>query len=303
MRVLIVFNPISGTGRSAATSREFARALRHAGHDAFELASERGAAEGWLDPFLVGRDLLVVVGGDGAVRNACASARRRDVPLYQVPSGTENLFAREMGMDRSTSTLIRAMERRTIARIDLGDINGQPFMLMASLGFDARVVSDLASRRNGAITHWAYAGPCIRQFAAWRPGRTIVRVNGDRIDGDQPGFVIVANCRQYGWRLNPASQATMTDGRLDAVFFPCSSRMRLLHWIIQCRRQRHLEGGAAIYRTGTRIEIECERDERVQIDGDSIPRAALRGQPGRPHLEIAVRPAAVPVLMPASGPR
>jgi len=298
MRVRVVFNPIAGAGQSAVESRRIVAALRDAGHDASERPSEQGDGAAWLDPLLADTTLLVVVGGDGAVRGACAAASRCSVPLYQFPCGTENLFAREMGMDRSLATLLRSIERGRVDRVDLGEADGEPFVLMASLGFDARVVADLARSRDGSITRWSYARPLLRQLGRWQGGRMTVRVDGERIDGDQPGFVVVANCRQYGWRLNPANRATMRDGLLDAVFFPCASRVQLVHWMVKCRLQRHLDGGRAVYRTGAKVQIEPEHAEPMQVDGDPFPGPVVR--PCRPsRVEIAVRPSALPVLMPA----
>ena len=50
------------------------------------------------DAFIENKDAVVVVGGDGTLQSMTSAARRAGTPLYHAPFGTENLFARELGM-------------------------------------------------------------------------------------------------------------------------------------------------------------------------------------------------------------
>src|SRR5262245_65799244 len=94
-----------------------AEQLRSAGHVVQVEPTRLEAPKQWLDGLLAGVQLLVVSGGDGAVRLAAGSAHRTGVPLYQIPRGTENLFAREFGMDRRPTTLLRALERFDVRHV------------------------------------------------------------------------------------------------------------------------------------------------------------------------------------------
>ena len=73
MRVMTLYNPIAGAGRAAKAGRAVRDALRGAGHEARLTETSLGPQRQWLDPQMSGVDLIVVVGGDGAMRLETAS--------------------------------------------------------------------------------------------------------------------------------------------------------------------------------------------------------------------------------------
>ncbi|UCD74450.1 MAG: hypothetical protein JSV91_11750 [Phycisphaerales bacterium] len=317
MKVLVLYNPISGAGRSELDARSLAQRLDAAGHAVALAETQPEPGEGWLADELAGCKLLVVVGGDGAVRMAGQPAARTDTPIYQYPGGTENLFAREFGMDRSAETLLRAIDRFRIRRVDVGEAEGRPFLLMASVGYDAGVVDDLARRRGRSISHLSYLGPMLRQFLRWRPPRLEVLIDGERLDthdqppgGDQAaaagmqGWVIVANSRQYAARLNPAPMADMSDGLLDVVYVPLRSRLGLLPRMAYYRLGWQDRDSAVVRRRGRTVELRMDPPQFLQLDGDppgpaggfAADRAEVPGRVG--CVRISLQPKALPVLIP-----
>ena len=305
-RILVLCNPISGAGRAMMIGQSISRCLTDAGHEVHVCETRLEPPERWLDTSLRGIDALVVAGGDGAVRLAAASAVRTGTPIYQVPCGTENLFAREFGMTRNAEALCRAVEKFATRRVDVGVANGRIFLLMASVGFDADVVHDLASRRGSSISHFSYVAPIVSQLWRWHPPRLDIDIDGERLVEGQPGFVVIGNCRQYGWRLNPAGRAAMDDGLLDVVFFPACSRRELIAWAIRCRRQRHLQHPRLVYQRGRSVSIASPAPQRFQLDGDPPDVSRELGQsdaraesPRSPFkLEISLKPASLAVLIP-----
>ncbi len=229
MNIVVLYNPIAGAGKAGAVARRIGEAVDQAGRHVVLAETRIDAADDWLDRQLAEAGALVVVGGDGAVRLAAEPAIRTQTPLYHFPSGTENLFSREFGMDRRVQTLLRALERNEPRLVDVGVVNGRTFLLMVSVGYDAEVVHDLAGRRGSSISHWSYLGPSIRQLRSWRPSRLAVTVDGERIDLGRQGAVVVANSRQYAWRLDPAQRAVMSDGLLDVLFFRWRPKPSLWH--------------------------------------------------------------------------
>lgn len=300
VNVAVVYNPIAGAGKAAAAAQRIGEAVDRVGLQVVLAETRIDAADDWLDGQLAEARALVVVGGDGAVRLAAEPAIRTRTPLYHFPYGTENLFSREFGMDRRVQTLLGALERNEPRLVDVGVVNGRTFLLMVSVGYDAEVVHDLAGRRGSSISHWSYLGPSIRQLRAWRPPRLAVTVDGERIDLGRQGAVIVANSRQYAWRLDPAQRAVMSDGLLDVLFLPMESKAQLVSWIIKCRLRRHLADRRLVYKRGSVIEIGDDRPPRYQLDGDPPPAADNPPgvEPVNTPLQISVRPSVLPVLVP-----
>ncbi len=295
MRIAILFNPVAGAGRAAGAAPRLEACLKAAGHETQVAETESGPPDDeslrrLAEPVAV----LVVVGGDGAVRLAARAAVRTVTPIYNLPYGTENLFAREFSMTRRAGRLLAALRRFQVRRVDVGTANGETFLLMASLGYDAAVVAGLAARRGPAISRWSYARPLLRQLREWRPPSIELIVDGRR-EASGPGTAIVANCRQYAWRLNPARRADMSDGKLDAVFFPLRSTAGLLGWAAKCGLRRHLADRRLVYRVGQRVEIVSDRPEPFQLDGDPPPPGV---QPVTRKLRLEVEAQVLPVLVP-----
>ena len=293
MRILILFNPVAGAGKGAAAARRIRTWLRRAGYET--VGAETG--EDPPDDLLAEAGAAVVVGGDGALRQAAEAAIRTGTPIYHFPCGTVNLFARELGMDRRRQTLLRALERRQPQRVDAGVANGRLFLLMASLGYDAEVVHDLAGHRGASISHGSYLLPMARRLRAWQPPRLEITLDGLPLEkggtGGSRGYVIVANCRRYMWRLNPAGRAVMADGRLDVLFFPLRSKSELVGWTLRCLARRHLDDPRLVYRQARNVKITSDRPQRIQLDGDPL----AGGAPMR-ELRVSVQPGALRVLMP-----
>jgi diacylglycerol kinase (ATP) len=310
MRVLVLYNPVSGAGKAGVAGRALFTQLRDAGHEPVLMETRLLPTQHWLDAELAACEALVVVGGDGAIRLAAAAAARTRTPIYQYPFGTENLFAREFGMDRSLQTLLGALAEVRVIRADLGTANGRDFLLMASVGFDANVVHDLSRRRTGGITHLSYAMPIVRQLAAYQPPCVSVMVDEHPVEliQQRSGWIVVSNCRQYGARLDPSPHADMTDGLLDITFLPVCTRRRLLSTMLRYRFGRQLRDASAVRVRGRSVEIRTTRPGWFQLDGDppgptppTDEAPEIDGDLGDGrifHLIIQLHPGTLPVLCP-----
>lgn len=249
-------------------------------------------------------DGLIVVGGDGTMRLAAPLAMRLGAPVALFPFGTENLFARQYGMERNVQTIVSLVTGGRSRAVDVGVVNGEVFLMMVSIGLDAEVVHDLAARRRGPISHASYIMPILRAAWGWRPTRLAVTVDGSPLDLTAPGMLVIANTRQYAGRLDPASTAVDDDGLLDVVYIPVGGRWGVVRRVIQCWRRRLLEAKGVTHARGRAIRVEAEEPVPFQIDGDPALSgrgdAAGRTVPLTTPLKIDVRPGALRVFCPPS---
>lgn len=293
MPVAIVFNPISGAGRALAAAQRLRTGLEADGLEVELLPTEWGPAEAWLRPRLVpGLRAIVVAGGDGALRMVAPEAVRAGLPVWHAPCGTENLFARAYGMTTDPHDVVGALVARRTTRVDLGRVNGEPFVLMASVGFDAEVVHELSRNRRGSISHLSYLPPILRLLGSWRASGVVWEIDGEA-ETLGPGLVVVGNHRDYGVRLNPACEARPDDGLLDAVHIPVERALGLLPWAALLRTGLHARHPAVRMRRGRRVRIWLDPAAGVQCDGDAV----LGG--GQRFLDLGVEPQALEVLLPA----
>ncbi|MFF5933438.1 diacylglycerol/lipid kinase family protein [Streptomyces sp. NPDC012508] len=88
-----------------------------------------------------GADLLGVAGGDGTQAKVAAVAAEHDVAFMVIPAGTRNHFAMDLGLDRTDpSRTLGALTDGEELHVDLGSVDGLPFVNTVSFGVYARVV-------------------------------------------------------------------------------------------------------------------------------------------------------------------
>jgi diacylglycerol kinase family enzyme len=294
-QIAIVANPVSGSGRSRTVAKTLEEELMKAGLDTRLIWTEPRDSATWLDAAAEGASVMLVVGGDGTVRLVADGAERMGIPLWQVPCGTENLLARSLGMSADVSTILTAIDRGQVARLDLARANGTPCLLMATCGFDAAVVHDLAGRRGKTIRHWNYLPCMFRQFVRWSPVNMTLELDGSTVRRDVPGWCFICNCKEYGARFNPAPDADMTDGLLDVLFLPTGTRWQLLQWMHRVRRGRYLGSRGVLFARAKHVRLQIEPAAAWQVDGDRPPEQAI---PVSDHLEVICHSAKLPILLP-----
>lgn len=142
LRPFLVMNPRSGGGkvvrfdlqrRAEELGAEVAL-LDHPHTDVTALARDAVAR---------GADLLGAAGGDGTQALVAQVAADAGLPFLVISAGTRNHFALDLGLDREDPARgLTALVDGVEARIDLGQINGRPFVNNASFGAYAEVVDD-----------------------------------------------------------------------------------------------------------------------------------------------------------------
>jgi diacylglycerol kinase (ATP) len=240
------------------------RSLEHA----CELAAGAGADDNC--------SMVVVVGGDGTVREVVHGLVGRDKALLIVPGGTENLLANELGLDRSLRTLIRTFEAGFTRTLDVGNANGKYFTSIAGFGFDGEVVKAVSRNRVGHITYFDYFWPLWRTFWRYRFDSMAVEADGEQIF-DGPGLVFVGNISRYALGLNILGRADYSDGLLDVCIYKCAGKAHLIKHSAATVLKRHFNCRDVVYRQGKDITVSSRKpDLAVEIDGDPGPAVPVK---------------------------
>ncbi len=243
-------------------------------------------------------DVLCVLGGDGTIHHALGDLVESGAALYHYPMGTENLFAREFGHRADPDALLTAIDAWEIGTIDLGLCEGALFAVMASVGPDASIIHRVHAHRRGRISRASYLVPVLHELARPCLPKIWLRVDGHQVLAGVRGLAVAANCRHYGFRLNPAPDARMDDGLLDIVFLPISDSLHGLTLALACRRGTHLARAGIVHERGKCIEIGTNQASPCwQADGEmggtSVP---ARGERMLSTIRLEVRPGCARVL-------
>jgi YegS/Rv2252/BmrU family lipid kinase len=290
--IAYIVNPKSGASSSKLVGRQFERYLAARGYKlkVSLTASLEDACEFATDA-AVDYDcaMVVVVGGDGTVREVAHGLEGSDKPLLVVPCGTENLLANELGFDEGLVAIIRAFEGGVIRPLDLGSANGRCFTSIAGFGFDGHVVKRVSEQRKGHIDYFDYFWPLWRTFWNYKFDPMRVEVDSEEVF-DGRGLAFVGNISRYALGVQILHHADFSDGLLDVCIYRCSSRMHLLKHSFMTILKQHAFSADVIYRKGKSIRVSSEAtDILTEIDGDPGPALPI---------QIDVIPQAVNCLVP-----
>lgn len=288
--ILVIINPISGYARSRELPLALWRRLRREGFDIHvHLTTGPGDAYAFTAAHVRQFDLALVAGGDGTVRDVVSAAAAAGVRTTILPTGTENVFAKEMGINADLDRIVRTVRDGTTIALDLGSINNRPFLMLSGVGFDAEVLLNLNAFRTGNITHLTYFWPIWRTFWEYAFHPVTVEADGEVVVEDCPALVFVSNIRRYAVGLRICDRADYQDGLLDVCIYRCDHQFPLLAHAWRTAWRRHLARNNVIYRQAKRITVTSAFPVPYQTDGDPA---------GRLPAEYAVLPGAVKLLVP-----
>lgn len=213
-------------------------------------------------------DAVVAAGGDGTIRQIAAELIGSPVLLAIVPGGTGNVLANEIGLQRTPEAVAAMLLAGPTLPVTVGRANGEPFLLMASAGLDARVLQQLDPALKSRIGKAAY-GPATMRALMHPPDSLRVRIDETT---HHATWAIIANARHYGGAFVLTRATNVTQRGLVAVLFKSPSRARLLSQLLSLARGR-LEPRAA--RVGDVVLVPCDHavitsdaEAPTQLDGD-----------------------------------
>jgi diacylglycerol kinase (ATP) len=289
-RAIVLLNPRSRSGSSVSVGR-----LLEPFHDA-GWSAELWAGHGidWTYAAAVrartrGVDAIFGAGGDGMLAQILPAVLDSDVALGVVPLGTGNVWARELRLPLNPRGAIAAQLGRPAARVDVGVANGRPFLVIASVGMDARIV-ELVESDSGAKALGQLAYPLAGLALASGMRGTPTRI---WLDDDEPVELIllagmVTNCRLYGGLVPLVSQARIDDGQLDVVLFVGGGPLEATVHAARVLAGWHRDSSGVVMRKVSRVRFEALGQKMpIQADGDLL---------GNTPLEVTVRPGALLAL-------
>ncbi len=291
---LVIFNPTAGPRRRQRL-RAVLKSLR--AQDVSVTVCETAAAGDAerIARGATGYRTVVAAGGDGTINEVLNGlrARKDDCVLGIIPLGTANVLARELGIDaRSAEKIAAPIVAEARRAITVGTANGRSFAMMAGVGFDAHVVSNVDLRVKRRVGKFAYVLASLLELVAYRPRTYEVEIDGHC---DTASSVVIANGHFYGGPYVVSRDASLDDPQLHVCLFRGTGRwnaVRYLWGLVSGRLDRFPDFDVI---PATRLKVRpgdrCDRVEPVQGDGDIVATLPVEVSIAGGGLEV-VRPAA-----------
>ncbi len=215
-KIRILVNPISGSGRRKRALRMIERHLDRERFEYSVIRTEyhRHAIELTQQAIDDGCHAVVIVGGDGSVNQVGETLAGTDVALGIIPSGSGNGLARSLNVSMYPKKAVENLNAFNLRTIDTGLANGNPFMNMAGVGFDAAVAKGFHKARLRGL--FKYFLMCLKVLFTYRLQTYTVVADGREFER-RAYFISMANSPQFGNDVLVAPKALVDDGMLDAV--------------------------------------------------------------------------------------
>lgn len=239
-------------------------------------------------------DVVLVAGGDGTVRAVAGAVAGSDVPLAIVPSGTGNLFARNLRLPLDPELMVAAAFGENITKTDVGlaritreggDVEEHAFVVMAGIGLDAAMIANTRPRLKKHVGWMAYVDGAARALPGAKPFRVIYALDEQRLHTARVQSVLFANCGQLPAGIALIPDASLDDGLLDIMviqptgWFGWLGVWRKVWWDNSVLRrfragrrvlERRGRDTSIHYLRGGSMEVAATAPRPIELDGDAF---------------------------------
>jgi diacylglycerol kinase family enzyme len=233
---------------------------------------------------------VVAAGGDGTLNAVAQAALAADRPFGAIALGTFNYFAREQALPLEPEAATRAVLSPQLRPVQVGLVNGRPFLVNASLGLYPQLLEDREQfkarfGRRRVIALLAALGTLVR--ADTRLALEIETADTRRVL--RTAALVVGNNRLQLEQLGLPEAPVVDHGLLVAMFVRPTGTAALL-WLLARAFAGQLDGTREVERLAIRrlqVSLAGARRRaplRVALDGETL----LMPQPLT--FEVAPRP-------------
>lgn len=219
-------------------------------------------------------DIALVAGGDGTINEAIQGLVGSPVKLGILPVGTANVLARELKIPLNYQQALEYLPIARTIKMDVGKVNHHYFVLMAGIGFDAQVVTEVNSKIKNIAGAAAFYLSSVKTIMNHKPTRvkmTLIDEKGNKKTLSRSIMqIFISNAETYGTNFIIAEQARFDDGLLE-VHVVNSKRLRdSIYSLALFAIKKHKEWVELEHYRITKMTIKSKTPCAIQVDGDPI---------------------------------
>ncbi len=292
MRILLIYNPASGSGTFKNNLDGIIEAVQKKG---YYLVPYRAGSKEALEEMLSTADInsfnrVWIAGGDGTIHQVINVLLGLDckIPIGIYPVGTANDFARYFNFPDSIKDMTEILLRDNYTFCDIGVANGHHFLNVASLGslIDVSQKTDKNVKQSFGV--FAYYLKGAEELSHLKPVKVNIRSKEVNIDCEAY-FILIMNGRSAGGFKRIAPLASLSDGLLDVCIFKKCPIIELLPLIIKVANGEHAESLYVDYFQTAEMTIDCNEAVGTDMDGEKGFEFPLRVSVAPGRLKIITR--------------
>tara|TARA_B100000686_G_C16800052_1_gene985269 strand:+ start:1169 stop:2032 length:864 start_codon:yes stop_codon:yes gene_type:complete len=209
---------------------------------------------------------IAVAGGDGTINAVIESILSADIELGIFPTGTMNLFAREIGLPlNNLKECWEVIKQGKKNKVDVFKAGDSIFVQVAGVGYDAKIIEETSWENKKKFGRFSYL---ISAFSVANQDPPVIKVipeSGEIIEG---AFVLIGNGALYGPALKLFPEASNDDRLLDVMVFKNQSPTDILRYVSGITFGRMEKTKGIEYVKASRVKVESDTEVPFEVDGE-----------------------------------
>ncbi len=272
--VHFLYNPTSNCSVNSEEALESAKSLFENEEITAESLLEIEDLKAYFDT-LSENDKVVVLGGDGTLNVFCNKLRGYEIKneIYLFKAGTGNDFLRDVCGDKFEETKVLQINKY-IENLPVVTVNGEEYLFVNNVGFgiDGKVCTaaeDLKAKGKKSINYTTLAIKLL--LTNYKPNGATVTVDGKSRKYKRVWMSPVMNGLYYGGGMMPTPNQDRKSNEVSVCTIHSTNPLQTLIIFPSIFKGEHVKHTKKVVNlSGKEIEVEFDKPQDVQIDGETI---------------------------------
>ena len=223
-KICIIFNPKAGSSKLAKLNKIIAELNKNNIVTLFETTAA-GDATNIARTESAHFDIVVAAGGDGTI-NEVVNGIDPNTPLAIIPMGTANIVAIEAGISNNSKAICAAINQGKTKRAYVSTINNKKFILMAGIGYDAKVVNNINPKLKKIFGKLIFAIEGLKQFFKLKEFNITITSNNQT---HYANWVLITNAKHYAGPHSITKRTNIFNEDLICYLFQDLTKLSFLY--------------------------------------------------------------------------
>ncbi|MCY0878316.1 MAG: diacylglycerol kinase family lipid kinase [Firmicutes bacterium] len=216
-------------------------------------------------------DLTVVsLGGDGTHHEVINGLMPEGKAIFAIlPAGTGNDFVRALDYPHTPREMLEVALHGPLRMLDLGQVNGQFFLTVSGVGFDAEVAGWVNQHEKHGSGTWIFLRAILRHLVSYRAQPMTVHAAGASRE-EKTFMLALGNTAQYAGGMRICPDARPDDGMFQVIWVKDLTRLSVLPLLARVFRGTHVRHPRVETFPADQLRVEGPDTLWVHADGEIV---------------------------------
>lgn len=285
-KICIIFNPKAGSSKLAKLNKIIAELNKNNIVTLFETTAA-GDATNIARSESARFDIVVAAGGDGTI-NEVVNGIDPNTPLAIIPMGTANIVAIEAGISNNSKAICAAINQGKTKKAYVSTINNKKFILMAGIGYDAKVVNNINPKLKKVFGKLIFALVGLKQFFKLMEFNITVTSNNQT---HYANWVLITNAKYYAGPHSITKRTNIFNEDLVCYLFQDLTKLSFLYNLFLIIFFGDLSKSKKIKTIhSSSFDISSQHTTPIQCDGEPFGYLPATVQTNKEFINLIIPP-------------